>query len=119
LPNHPGHALWQRDCTGTNGLVSFEFKPDFDPATAERWVDSLKLFGIGASWGGFESLVTLADMRHARTVTDWSGRGQVVRLHIGLEDPFDLITDLSQALDQTATAEGNVNTAGSKANKFL
>ena len=57
-------------------------------------IDGLRLFGIGASWGGYESLVTLANMRNARSVTDWSGRGQVVRLHIGLEDPADLLADL-------------------------
>jgi cystathionine beta-lyase len=96
LPEHPGHALWQRDCTGTNGLVSFELKKDFDIAAAERLVDGLALFGIGASWGGYESLVTLADMRRARSVADWSGRGQVIRLHIGLEDPADLLRDLLQ-----------------------
>lgn len=96
LPSHPGHALWQRDCTGTNGLVSFELKKDFDTAAAERLIDGLALFGIGASWGGYESLVTLADMRRARSVADWSGRGQVIRLHIGLEDPADLVRDLLQ-----------------------
>ncbi|MFC5523858.1 cystathionine beta-lyase [Polaromonas jejuensis] len=96
LPSHPGHALWQRDCTGTNGLISFELNKDFDKAAAERLIDGLALFGIGASWGGYESLVTLANMRRARSVADWSGRGQVIRLHIGLEDPADLMRDLQQ-----------------------
>lgn len=96
LPTHPGHALWQRDCTGTNGLVSFELKKDFDTAAAERLADGLALFGIGASWGGFESLVTLADMPRARSVTDWSGHGPVIRLHVGLEDCADLARDLEQ-----------------------
>ncbi|MEO8118831.1 MAG: cystathionine beta-lyase [Rhodoferax sp.] len=96
LPEHPGHALWQRDCKGSNGLVSFELQPALDQAAAERLIDSLALFGIGASWGGYESLVTLADMRRARSVTDWSDRGQVIRLHVGLEDPADLIRDLTQ-----------------------
>jgi cystathionine beta-lyase len=96
LPTHPGHALWQRDCRGTNGLVSFELATGHDTAAAERLVDALELFGIGASWGGFESLVVLADMRHARSVADWSARGPVVRLHIGLEDPVDLTTDLAR-----------------------
>ncbi|HEY3047079.1 MAG TPA: cystathionine beta-lyase [Polaromonas sp.] len=96
LPSHPGHALWQRDCTGTNGLISFELNKDFDDVAAERLIDGLTLFGIGASWGGYESLVTLADMRRARSVADWSGRGQVIRLHIGLEDPADLLRDLQQ-----------------------
>lgn len=96
LPEHPGHALWARDCKGSNGLVSFELQPALDQAAAERLIDSLALFGIGASWGGYESLVTLADMRRARSVSDWSGRGQVIRLHVGLEEPADLIRDLTQ-----------------------
>jgi cystathionine beta-lyase len=96
LPGHPGHALWLRDCTGTNGLLSFELQRSFDQAAAERLIDGLQLFGLGASWGGYESLVTLADMRNARSVADWSGRGQVIRLHIGLEDPADLLGDLQQ-----------------------
>jgi cystathionine beta-lyase len=96
LPSHPGHTLWQRDCTGTNGLISFELNKDFDNVEAERLIDGLTLFGIGASWGGYESLVTLADMRRARSVADWSGRGQVIRLHIGLEDPADLLRDLQR-----------------------
>ncbi|WP_411881860.1 cystathionine beta-lyase [Polaromonas sp. YR568] len=96
LPGDPGHALWQRDCTGTNGLLSFELQGSFDQAGAERLIDGLRLFGLGASWGGYESLVTLANMRNARSVADWSGRGQVIRLHIGLEDPADLLGDLQQ-----------------------
>ncbi|MEO9101723.1 MAG: cystathionine beta-lyase [Burkholderiales bacterium] len=94
LPQHPHHGLWLRDCRGTNGLLSFELRPEIDAAACERMVDALSLFGLGASWGGYESLVTLADMRRARSVTDWSRRGQVVRLHIGLEAPGDLLRDL-------------------------
>lgn len=96
LPGHPGHAIWQRDCKGTNGLLSFELQPAFDQTAAERLIDGLRLFGLGASWGGYESLVTLTNMRGARSVTDWSGHGQIVRLHIGLEDPVDLVSDLQQ-----------------------
>ena len=97
LPDHPGHPLWQRDFCGANGLVSFSLR-DRSVEAAERVADGLKLFGIGASWGGFESLVTLANMQKIRSVTDWTGREVVVRLHIGLEDPHALITDLAQAL---------------------
>ncbi|WP_114973842.1 cystathionine beta-lyase [Rhodoferax ferrireducens] len=103
LPEHPGHALWARDCKGSNGLVSFELQSAFDQAAAERLIDSLALFGIGASWGGYESLVTLADMRRARSVSDWSDRGQVIRLHVGLEDPADLICDLIQGFATLAS----------------
>ncbi|WP_420995402.1 cystathionine beta-lyase [Cupriavidus sp. 30B13] len=98
LPGDPGHALWQRDCHGTNGLLSFSLRGSA-PGAAEHFVDSLALFGIGASWGGFESLAVLADMRGARSVTDWSARGQVVRLHIGLEDSGDLIADLARGFE--------------------
>jgi cystathionine beta-lyase len=96
LPDDPGHTLWQRDCTGTNGLVSFEFARA-DPQAAARFVDALTLFGIGASWGGFESLATVSNVAGTRTCTDWSAAGPIVRLHIGLEDPQDLIDDLAQA----------------------
>jgi cystathionine beta-lyase len=61
-------------------------------------IDALSLFGLGASWGGFESLVIPADLAGSRVLSDWSQRGVVVRLHIGLEDTDDLIEDLQQAL---------------------
>lgn len=96
LPQHPGHELWKRDCRGTNGLVSFELQPGIGNAAVERMVDALSLFGRGSSWGGYESLVAWADMRAARSVTDWSARGAVVRLHVGLEAPSDLLADLAR-----------------------
>jgi cystathionine beta-lyase len=65
----------------------------------DRFIESLQLFGLGASWGGYESLVTAAHMTRARSVTDWSARGPVVRLHVGLEDPSELIEDLSAAFE--------------------
>ena len=97
LPTDPGHALWKRDCDGTNGLISFELPVGTSGDTVDRLIDGMKLFGLGASWGGYESLVTPAAMTQARTVTDWSARGPIIRLHIGLEDPADLIADLAQA----------------------
>lgn len=97
LPTDPGHALWKRDCDGTNGLLSFELPVGTSGETVDRLIDGMKLFGLGASWGGYESLVTPAAMTQARTVTDWSARGPIIRLHIGLEDPADLIADLAQA----------------------
>jgi len=96
LPQHPGHDLWKRDCKGTNGLLSIELQPGIANAAVERFVDALTLFGRGSSWGGYESLVAWTNMRAARSVTDWSGRGAVVRLHIGLEAPADLMADLAQ-----------------------
>jgi len=95
LPGDPGHALWQRDCRGTNGLLSFALRRG-GLAAAERFVDSLALFGIGASWGGFESLATVADMPRARSVGDWSSHPVLVRLHIGLEGVPDLLADLER-----------------------
>jgi cystathionine beta-lyase len=102
LPDHPGHALWRRDCTGTNGLVSFEFSKASEQAAA-RFVDGLSLFGIGASWGGFESLALVANVAGTRTCEDWRSAGPIVRLHVGLEDPRDLIDDLAHGLDALAT----------------
>lgn len=99
LPTHPGHALWQRDCLGTNGLLSFEFA-NATTAQADHFVDALELFGIGASWGGFESLATVTNVAGTRTCEDWSSAGPIVRLHIGLEDPQDLIEDMTAALER-------------------
>jgi cystathionine beta-lyase len=98
LPDHPGHDLWRRDCAGTNGLVSFELRTR-DTGAAERFADALELFGIGASWGGYESLVVVADLARARTVDDWSACGPVIRLHAGLEDAADLIRDLERGFE--------------------
>lgn len=97
LPGDPGHALWQRDFHGANGLLSFALR-DPGEAAAIALIDKLRLFGIGASWGGFESLVMIANMARARTVSDWRARPTLIRLHIGLEDPAALIADLEQAL---------------------
>lgn len=95
LPSHAGHDIWKRDFSGVNGLVSFELARG-TAGDAERMIDALELFGIGASWGGFESVVLPADVAASRSVTDWSGRKPIVRLHIGLEDPRDLIEDLER-----------------------
>lgn len=94
LPSDPGHELWKRDCHGCNGLLSFEFKAA-DQAAVDRFVGALKLFGLGYSWGGYESLVTQVEQRGTRTVADWSKRGLMLRLHIGLESPAELIADLA------------------------
>jgi len=100
-PQDPGHALWQRDCTGTNGMLAISLK--FTPAQARRFVESLTLFGIGFSWGGFESLVQLVTPNELARHAYWSeGDLALVRLHIGLEDPRDVIADLTQALETAA-----------------
>jgi cystathionine beta-lyase len=96
LPTDPGHALWKRDFSGASGLVSFEFR-HATPAAADAFVDALSLFGIGASWGGYESLALAAQPERLREHRQWTGDASVVRLHIGLEDPQDLIADLARA----------------------
>ncbi len=95
LPSFPGHSLWKRDFTGASGLFSVELE-NRDPAVMRRFVDSLSLFKIGFSWGGFESLVLPAHPER-RKVAVWKG-GPVVRFHIGLEAVEDLETDLAAAL---------------------
>jgi cystathionine beta-lyase len=96
LATDPGHALWSRDFHGANGLVSFALR-DADTSRAAAFVDALQLFGIGASWGGYESLALIAPPRRLRSHTYWQGQEAVIRLHIGLEDADDLILDLAQA----------------------
>ena len=97
LPSDPGHKLWQRDFSGASGLVSFAFEEGVDARSAEAFVDALAFFGIGASWGGYESLALVAAPERVREHSFWTGTQPVVRLHIGLEDPQDLIADLQQA----------------------
>lgn len=99
LADDPGHALWQRDFTGASGLVSFVLA-GADQRQAETFIDALRFFGIGASWGGYESLALIAAPERLREHSAWSGTDPVVRLHVGLEDPQDLIADLGQALVQ-------------------
>jgi cysteine-S-conjugate beta-lyase len=100
-PKHPGHAIWKRDFKGACGLFSLEFKPVAQDKL-DRFVDGLRLFQIGASWGGYESLVNLTNIPAMRTVTDWSKRGPIIRFHAGLEDACDLIADLEQAMRHLA-----------------
>lgn len=100
-PDDAGHALWQRDCTGSNGMLSVALS--LDDASSRRFVDSLTLFGIGFSWGGFESLVQWVDRSSLGSHGYWQGgENAVIRLHIGLENPQDLIDDLTQALAKAA-----------------
>lgn len=102
LPGSPGHNFWQRDFTGGCGLFSFVLKGGDEGARA-HFIDHLRLFGIGYSWGGFESLIVPFDPAGARSATPWPPADAHpadrlgVRLSIGLEDPTDLIADLEQA----------------------
>jgi cystathionine beta-lyase len=96
LETDPGHALWKRDFEGAAALFSFVLD-GVDEKTAAAFVNALKLFSIGSSWGGYESLVVIARIVPYRTATRWNPGGPTIRLHIGLEDPDDLIADLEQA----------------------
>jgi cystathionine beta-lyase len=97
LEDCPGHAFWKRDYAGASGLFSFALK-DADATARDRLIDKLELFGIGYSWGGFESLAVPADHDSIRSAARRDYGGPLVRLHVGLEDPDDLIADLSRAL---------------------
>ncbi|HEY1606049.1 MAG TPA: cystathionine beta-lyase [Allosphingosinicella sp.] len=95
FPDCPGHEYWLRDFRGASGLFSFVLRGG-DDASRGRFIDALELFGIGYSWGGYESLAVPVDPAPVRTVTSWRAEGPVVRLHIGLDDPDDLIADLAR-----------------------
>jgi cystathionine beta-lyase len=99
LPACPGHELFLRDLKGPSGLFSFVLNGGGEAARAAL-IDSLELFGIGYSWGGFESLAIPIDPDRIRTVVPWQAEGPAVRLQIGLEDPADLIADLATGLDR-------------------
>ena len=97
LEGDPGHALWKRDFSGASGLFSVILKPVPEAAVA-AFVDGLQHFGIGYSWGGFESLIVPAHIR--RTASPFAAEGPVLRIHAGLEDAGDLIADLEQGLQR-------------------
>ena len=103
LPSHPGHAIWKRDFSGASGLFSMVLKPVPQKAYY-AFFDSLELFGIGASWGGYESLAIPFDCAPLRTATHWQPGGPTVRFHIGLEAVDDLIADLERGFAALATA---------------
>ena len=99
LEEDPGHALWKRDFLGASGLFGVVLKAAPKEAV-NAFIDALDLFGIGASWGGYESLIQPAFPERTRTAVPWQAEGPLVRIHIGLEDPQDLIADLAQGLDK-------------------
>ena len=101
LPGAPGHDLWKRDFKGLNGLFGVVLAPAPE-AKVEAFIDALTLFGLGFSWGGFESLAIHCDPQLKLRPDKPSFEGPVVRLHVGLEDADDLIADLRQALDVSA-----------------
>ena len=98
LESHPGHAIWKRDFTGASGLFSIVLKPAPQKAV-DAMLDTVKLFGMGYSWGGFESLVIPFDCVPYRTATTWAPGGPTLRLHIGLENVEDLKADLTRGFE--------------------
>jgi cysteine-S-conjugate beta-lyase len=102
LPSDPGYALWKRDFTGASGLFSVELKPCSRTQLAAM-LDHYEHFGLGYSWGGFESLVAPANIGNARSLHPWRG-GPLIRYHIGLEDADDLIRDLEAGFERLALA---------------
>ena len=98
LPSHPQHALFRRDFTGACSLFGVVFQPRYTEEQIFRFIDSLTLFGIGASWGGYESLALPTTGFITRTATSPDLGGYAVRFHIGLEDVADLIADLERGL---------------------
>jgi cystathionine beta-lyase len=96
LPSHPQHALFERDFGGACGLFGFELKAA-TPAQLAALCDRRRHFGIGYSWGGYESLILPAKIATLRSAKPWAG-GPLVRIHCGLDDPQDLIADLADGL---------------------
>ena len=97
LPGDPGHVIWSRDFAGASGLFGFTLN-GADEAARTRFIDSLAHFGIGFSWGGYESLVVPSDPQTIRSAVAWTDPDPLVRLSIGLEDPADLVADLERGL---------------------
>lgn len=98
FPDCPGHDIWKRDFTGAGSLFGFVLQDTFSQSAMEAMIDSLKLFGIGASWGGYESLVLPTSKSITRNFPADEAEGPSMRLQIGLESPDDLIADLEQGL---------------------
>lgn len=105
LPSCPGHEFWKRDFNGSSGLFAFTLKRG-ERRDCAPLVDGLRHFGMGFSWGGYESLVLPVEPHRIRTATRWDAPGQLIRLNIGLEDPDDLIADLDAGLARYEAALG-------------
>jgi len=100
----PGHHLWKRDFDGSSGLFSFIIKKGSRNALAAL-LDHMELFSMGFSWGGYESLIVPQDAKTSRTATNWEDAGQILRVHVGLENIDDLIADLSSAFGRYLAAQ--------------
>jgi len=102
LPSHPQHDIWQRDFTGASGLFSVILHPRSEAYTA-KFINSLKLYGLGYSWGGYESLCLPAWPERSRSATTWQAKGQLLRFHVGLEAIEDLTADLANAFERASS----------------
>jgi cystathionine beta-lyase len=107
LPGDPGHALWKRDFTGACGLFGIVLHDRFAKAAVTAMLDGMEHFGMGASWGGFESLILPTDPGKLRTACPWTEPGRTIRIHAGLEDPADLIADLAKGFDRLNAAQSS------------
>ena len=110
LPSHPGHALFKRDYAGSSGLFGMVLKPCSRDQLAAM-LDGMELFGMGYSWGGYESLIIPSHLEKARSVKPWKTDGPTIRLHAGLEDPDDLIADLEAGFGRLRSNLSNGNAA--------
>jgi cysteine-S-conjugate beta-lyase len=104
LPECPGHKIWQRDFVGSNGLFSMVLTPHHHNALAGM-MDGMRLFKMGYSWGGFESLMIPCNVANQRSVTTWEHEGPLLRLHVGLEALEDLIADLEDGFARLNAAQ--------------
>ena len=95
----------RRDFTGASGLFSFVLNEGYSRAALAALLDGLELYGMGASWGGYESLIIPANPTDYRTATPWTEAGQLLRIHAGLEDVDDLIADLGAGLDRLSAVD--------------
>ena len=97
LPGTPGHEFWKRDVDGSSGLFGVVLKP-CAPDRVDAMLNGMRLFGMGFSWGGYESLMVPAGLTTSRSAKPWPAVGRTLRIHAGLEDPEDLIADLEDGL---------------------
>ena len=105
LPGAPGHEIWKRDFLGASGLFGIELEPCAEEAIADM-LNGMRLFGMGYSWGGYESLLIPANVQKIRTAVPWSFEGPLLRIHIGLEDIDDLKDDLNDGLKRLRNFRG-------------
>ena len=99
MNTHPDHKIWKRDFKGASGIFGIEFKKEIKEKAVEYFADQCKLFGKGASWGGYESLMTMTDLASSRSLpSSYVPKGQYLRIYIGIEDIEDLIEDINSSL---------------------